>query len=353
MRVTSKIVFPAPIRLKPNVNNGTMKRHYLCLPMRSIVKRTLVLFAFFAISQAYAQQDAQFSQYLFNQLYLNPATAGINKEWTEVNFIHRSQWLGYSPTFDQGGAPNTQVLSISTPLTKYRIGLGFHFVNDQLGPLRNNELQLSLAYHLPLPNDATLSFGARGGLYNHMVDFNQLRFVDPTDPLNIGGKQSEFSQDFAVGVHYRSKKYFGGVGINHLQRSSFSYGFDDLFFNALQRHMNVMAGVNFEINRYFTLTPSVLMKTDFNQWSVEGGIMGTYDEKINFGLSMRETEAAIAMIGLRLTKDNRLHLGYAFDYTLQARNAKEATSHEILLSYRLPVIKFYEPSVIRTPRFRH
>ncbi|MDW8288960.1 MAG: PorP/SprF family type IX secretion system membrane protein, partial [Flammeovirgaceae bacterium] len=115
-----------------------------------------------------AQQDAQFSQYMQNILFYNPAAAGVSQRWTQINAIHRSQWVGYDATFDDGGAPTTQVFSIDMPLTKYKLGTGLHFVHDQLGLVRNVEVQLSVAYHLKL-SPGLLSIGVRGGAYNYSL----------------------------------------------------------------------------------------------------------------------------------------------------------------------------------------
>src|SRR5688500_9116298 len=90
----------------------------------------------------YAQQDAQFSQYMYNTLFLNPAYAGIEGQ-TRFQLIHRSQWTAYQPSFGDGTAPITQVLSATTPILRAKSGVGFHVVNDRLGPLTNLEAQVS------------------------------------------------------------------------------------------------------------------------------------------------------------------------------------------------------------------
>jgi type IX secretion system PorP/SprF family membrane protein len=53
-----------------------------------------------------AQQDPQFSQYMFNTIYYNPAFSGV-EGLTKITALHRSQWLGYTPTYGDGGAPTT------------------------------------------------------------------------------------------------------------------------------------------------------------------------------------------------------------------------------------------------------
>lgn len=299
-----------------------------------------------------AQQDAQFSQYMFNQLYLNPAAAGADPRDIEFTLLHRSQWAGYSGSFDDGGAPTTQVGSLNMPLSKYKMGLGLHFVNDQLGPVTNQEVQLSLAYHLPLKN-AQLSFGVRGGIYNHSIDFDQLRFVDPSDPLKLTGKQSEFSTDFAAGVYFKpqSNRYFLAASVNHLTESDFEYA-NGSSFNSLERHFTFFGGYNYDLSSDIVLSPSFIVKSDLNTFSYEVSLLSHFNDKFYAGMSFREIESAIVMAGVNLMKNRQLRVGYAFDLTIQARNAKETASHEILLTYRLPGFQVFQPSIIRTPRFR-
>ena len=319
---------------------------------------TIVLtacFLFFDQFKLKAQQDAQFSQYMFNQLYLNPAAAGSNAQQIEFNVIHRSQWLGYQGSFDDGGAPTTQVASINMPLQKYNLGIGLHLVNDKIGPVTNQEIQLSLAYKLKV-SKGIISIGLRGGLYNQLLNVDELRFINPNEPIvqELQGRESQMIPDFAAGIYFSdiNNKFFSGIAVNHLNRSDFNYG-TNISISELENHFNFLVGLNLDLTRSIKLTPSAILKSDMNTFSIESSVIATFNEKFYTGISMREVEAAIALVGVNLLKDNSLRVGYAFDYTLKARNAKETTSHEILLSYRLPALQMFEPSIIRTPRFRH
>ncbi|MEM1136087.1 MAG: type IX secretion system membrane protein PorP/SprF, partial [Bacteroidota bacterium] len=309
----------------------------------------------FKISLTQAQQDAQFSQYMFNQLYLNPAAAGINTRQIEFNVIHRSQWLGYQGSFDDGGAPTTQIASVSMPLEKYNLGVGLHLVNDRIGPVTNQEIQLSVAYQLKV-SKGIIAIGVRGGLYNQLLNVDELRFTNEIDEpfLQLSGRESQMVSDFGAGVYFKdiNDKFFASLSVNHLNRSNFNYG-TNISFYELENHYTFLTGINLDLTRNVVLTPSAIVKSDMNTFSVEASMIATFNDKFYTGLSMREVEAAIAIVGVNLLKDNSLRLGYAFDYTLQARNAKETTSHEILLSYRMPALQIFEPSIIRTPRFRH
>jgi type IX secretion system PorP/SprF family membrane protein len=299
---------------------------------------------------SYAQQDPQFTQYMLNTLYYNPAYAGIPGA-TNFTAIHRSQWLGYTTTFDGAGAPNTQVISANAPLPKLNSGAGFHVVNDNLGVVNNLEIQASFAYHIGIKN-AKLSIGIRPGLYTQTMDFDKYRAVDPDDPLIASGQESQMRPDLAAGMYFRSEKYYIGASVNHLLKTKFDFGVDSLR-NALESHVYLTAGYNYDLNYDVVLKPSVLVKSDLNTYSVEISLLAALREKLWGGVSYRQSDAMIAMIGYSFMKDDTFKVGYAFDYIINAREAKQPTSHEFLLSYTLPVLGSGEHKIIRTPRFRH
>ncbi len=334
-------------------------------------KYLLNIKVFFAVALLFptllceAQQDPQFSNYMFTDLYFNPATAGKNKDWNEIRLAHRSQWVGYNATFDDGGAPNTQLLSISMPLSKYNLGMGLTLVNDKfssafssgsVGSSSNFQLLLSIAYHLNL-GEGKLSFGGRGGIYNLSVNTSNLRFTDPDGPIAseiLGrGKISELSSDFGLGAFYEHAKYYFGVSINHLSQSDFQYG-SGLSVASLSNHFYFTSGYNWGISRTLLLKPSVLVKTDMERTSIELSVIAEKNEKFYGGVSFRELDDLIFLFGVNFLEDNRLSVGYALDYVLQgeARTAKSTSSHEIVITYKMPSLKFYEPSPIRNPRYR-
>lgn len=320
--------------------------------MKKIYRSLFCIGLFFSSYQAvHAQQDAQLSQYMFNTLYYNPGYAGVEGV-TRLTALYRNQWTGYEPTImDQGGAPNTMLATFVTPILKFRSGFGFTFAKDQLGHISNTQAQASYAYHLGL-KDSKLSFGISAGIYSQSIDFNKYRAIHKNDPNILSGKESQVRPDMALGFYYQAEKYFAGISFNHILKSEFDFGADTMR-NALVEHSYFTAGYHYEVNYNFIVTPSVLVKTDFNTYSVEASVIGTYNEKIYGGLSFRQGDAMIALVGFSMLKDNSLRLGYAFDYIIKAQEAKMATSHEIMVSYQLPIMSAGGKKIIRTPRFRH
>ena len=299
---------------------------------------------------AFGQQDPQFSQYMLNEIYYNPAYSGIPGS-AVFTALHRTQWLGYQSTFDGAGNPQTQLISANVPLFKINSGIGFYAINDQLGALNNLEIQGSYAYHLAFRN-SKLSFGIRAGVVSQSIDFDQYRWVDPDDPLRHSGKETQIRPDLSAGIYYRAPKYYLSLSASHLLEGEFNFG-NDLLANVLVTHVYFMAGYDYEINYDFKLRPSIFVKSDLTTYSFDISLLAYYREKLWFGLSFRQSDAMIAMIGYSFLKDNSLRLGYSFDYIINAQEAKNPTSHELMLSYTLPVLSSGEKRIIRTPRFRH
>ncbi len=320
--------------------------------MRKIFLTVFFLAIVFTSTQVCAQQDPQFSMYMLNPLYYNPAFAGV-EGITKMTVMHRNQWMGYSTAFDGGGgAPTTQVVSLTTPVLRMRSGVGVHVVNDKLGPLHNIDAKVSYAYHLAI-NETKLSFGLSAGIYSQAVNKSYYRYNDVPDPIVSMLEESQIRPDMSGGVYYRAQKYFAGVSFSHLTKSEFDFAADNLK-NALENHMFVTAGYDYEYNYDLTITFSGLLKNvNLNSTSFELSAIGYYKDKFWGGLSYRQSEAAIAMLGYSLFKDNSLRFGYAFDYVINHPEAKAPTSHEFLLSYSLPVASGDGKKPVRTPRFRH
>ena len=298
---------------------------------------------------ATAQQDPQFSHYMFNGLFFNPAYAGMDGAMAKFSFLHRTQWLGYEAAGNDGALPQSNLLSFHAPLLKYQSGVGVVLMQDRIGPIYNYNARASYAYHF-MVGEGKLSLGLSGGVYAITMDFDQYRAINPDDPLIRKGSETDYKPDMAAGVWYESPKYYGGISMNHVIQSEFDFGIDGAR-NPLARHMYVTGGYHWEATYDLVVTPSVLVKTEFETYSYDLNVMGTYKERFYGGLSYRQSDAITALVGVHALKDKSLTIGYSFDYTVPATEAKELTSHELYLSYQLPVIMKGSKPVIRTPRY--
>lgn len=318
-----------------------------------MVKKALLVSVIVVICsvRSWAQQDPQFTHYMFNTLYYNPGFAGVEGV-TKLTAIHRSQWLGYTPTSGGGGAPTTQLISMTAPIFKLNSGFGAYIVNDKLGAQNNLEAQASYAYHLGIKN-SKLSLGVRAGMYSQTINYDLYRKIDPNDPLlkDKTGSESQIRPDVAIGVYWRKEKYYVGVSINHLLKSTFDFGVAQR--NALQPHVYITGGYFYEVNFDLKFQFMTIIQSDFNKETVNLGAIAYFKDTMWGGLSFRQSEAAILMFGYSLLKDKSLKLGYGLDYVIQNQDAKQPTSHELMLTYELPVNPGSGKKVVRTPRYRH
>lgn len=295
----------------------------------------------------YAQQDAQLSQYMYNNLYITPASAGVDGI-TRFTALHRSQWLGYQSSFDGGGAPTSQLISFTTPIYKLNSGFGAYVLHDQLGPQNNLEIQTMYAYHLGI-RESKLSIALKIGAYAQTFDYDKYRMIEQEDLGN--GKETQVKPDVGLGAMFRTEKYYVGVGFNHLTKARFNFGGEDR--SSLENHVNFTAGYYHDVNFDLQLMPTILVKTDFNEYSFDLGLIATYRNTMWGGLSFRQSEALNAILGYALLKDKSLKLGYSIDIVLIDKKAKTGSSHEIMLTYDLPVNPGSGKKIVRTPRYRH
>jgi type IX secretion system PorP/SprF family membrane protein len=310
----------------------------------------LIIF-FFGFTSLKAQQDAQFTQYMYNGMYYNPAFAGKEGGF-RFSALHRSQWLNYSTSSGQGGAPTTQLITAQGSLDGKNIGYGLTIVNDQIGPTGNLEINLQGAYHKKLKR-ATLSFGAYAGLFSSAIDYGELIVVNPEPNLPNSGKESQINFNFGAGILFDRGDYYLGLSSRHLNEPAFDFG-DGAYANQLRNHSYLLFGYRLRPIGQLRIEPSFLLKSvSFNNFSYEVSVIATHQNKISGGIGFRGEESVSLIMGYSLLRDNSLKLGYSFDLVFGGLEAKAPTSHELLLRYSLSdVTKDVQRVIQRTPRFR-
>jgi len=305
----------------------------------------------FVIPAAISQQDAQFTQYMYNGLFYNPAFAGKDAGYS-ISALHRSQWLDYTTSTGAGGAPTTQLLSASGRMKNIPIGFGLVAVNDEIGPFNNQEVNLSLAYHLSLGR-GVLSMGAAGGFFSSTIRYDEFLPVNPDPNIPSGGNENQVNPNVTVGLLYDRGSFYLGLSSRNLNEPGFDFG-DGNLANRLENHNYLLAGYRINTFAQFTVEPSILVKSvSLNNFSYDFSVIGSYNNKISLGLAYRGEESASVLLGYSLLRDNSLRLGYAFDLVVGGLEAKSPSSHEFMLTYNLPqVTRQIERVIQRTPRFR-
>ncbi|MCR5887813.1 type IX secretion system membrane protein PorP/SprF [Hymenobacter sp. J193] len=316
-----------------------------------------------ATGSALAQQQPQFTHYGFNGIYLNPAYAGV-KGYGEITTIGRYQYLGYQATLpeDAGGSPQTYLLSASVPVKFLHGGLGAVLYRDRIAETKITTANVSYAYHITI-GEGKLGIGVQG-IYTHLGK-GTYRPAEEGDPA-VPNESADRKFDLGTGVWYESEKLYAGLSVNNLLRSK--YQFQNVDGNTAssvtgENHAYLTLGYNIEATPSVVVTPSALVKMvlpgkvgdggKFSQKSTsfELGGRATLDDKYWAGLGYRFQESFQGMLGASFTKDNALRVGYAFDFIAFNQEARAFSSHEIMLSYRLPRPVSISRPAIRTPRY--
>jgi type IX secretion system PorP/SprF family membrane protein len=285
----------------------------------------------------FAQQDAQYTQYMYNTININPAYAG-SRGVMSIFGLHRTQWVGLD------GAPTTNAFSINTPINDSNLGLGVSFVNDKIGPTSDNTISADLSYTIQTSEEFKLSFGikASGNLFN--LDVNRLNPADANDP-NLQNFDNEFSPNFGAGIYLHSDKMYFGLSVpNFLQDSKYN----DNEVAVFQERMNFYAigGYVFDISPSVKFKPAFLTKVvTGSPLQVDASANFLFFDKLMLGAAYRWDAAVSALAGFQVT--DGLFIGYSYDReTTQLRNYNSG-SHEVFLRFEL----FNKVSKLVSPRF--
>lgn len=314
-------------------------------------KLSILLILICSSVSVYAQQDAQFTQYMFNGPFYNPALVGRESGY-RFSALHRAQWLNYTTTSGTSGAPITQLITAQGRLDSKSIGYGLTIVNDNIGATNNLEINLQGSFQKKI-NRATLSFGGYLGLFSSSLDYADLIVVNPEPNLPFSGKESQMAFDFGVGFLLDHRNFYLGLSSKHLNQPSFDFG-DASYANQLKTHNYLLFGYRVRPIGQLRIEPSFLLKSvGINNFSYNVSVMATHQNRINGGFAYRGEESVSLILGYSLLRDNSLKLGYAFDLVVGGLEAKSPTSHELMLRYTLQQMTGEVERVIqRTPRFR-
>lgn len=285
-----------------------------------------------------AQQDSQFTQYMYNTANINPAYAGQRKALS-IFGLHRAQWLGLD------GAPETNTFAAHTPIENSRIGLGLSFINDKIGPADENSISVDVSYTVPLSETFDLSFGLKGTANLLNVDYTKLNIYDPTDPGFQNNIDNRFSPNIGAGIYVHSEKSYVGLSIpNFLETKHFD---NEDYSTAKERmHYYLIAGHVFDLSENLKFKPSALMKL-VSGAPLQADFSGNFliHERFTVGAAYRWSAAFSAMAGFQIT--NGLFIGYAYDAETTKLANYNSGSHEIFLRFEL----FGKQDKIISPRF--
>ena len=292
----------------------------------------LLVFLNFIITDSFAQQDAQYTQYMYNTISVNPAYAG-SRGVTSIIGLHRSQWVGID------GAPRTQTLSATTPLgPKNRIGLGFSAVNDAIGPTNETFFGIDFAYIIPMSDEANLSFGLKASGHLLNVDFNELSQFDIGDANFQNNIENRFSPNVGVGVYYHTDNYYFGLSAPSLvETKHFDQAASSTSFLAEEKiNYYMIAGYVFDFNDRLKFKPAILTKA-VSGAPLQVDISANFllNERLILGAAYRWSAAFSALVGFQATES--MLIGFAYDRETTELGSSEfnSGSYELLVSFEL------------------
>ena len=298
--------------------------------------RILLFVLMFTGVLSYAQQDAQFTQYMYNTININPAYAG-SRGALSLFALHRTQWVGLD------GAPVTNAVSLNTPINESNLGLGVSLINDKIGPTTENTLSADLSYTTQTSETWKLSFGIKATANLFDLDPSKLNPVDATDPSLQN--YNKFSPNIGAGLYLHSDKAYVGFSVpNFIQTNRYDDNEVAIFKERISYYL--IAGYVFDFNDYVKFKPALLTKMIEGaplQVDVSGNFM--FYDKFMVGVSYRWSASVSAMVGFQIT--DGLYIGYGYDRETTNLNNYNSGSHEIYLRYEL----FKNISKITTPRF--
>lgn len=297
-----------------------------------------------------AQNDVLYSNYMFNPSYYNPSVVGVDRV-SHFMALVRSQWTGYTSSFDgSGGAPSSQLVSAAIPVEGSITGVGLTIINDRIGPQNTFSVDFPVSYSFEI-RPGLLSVGIAPGVYFRTLNFNDLRFNNPADPLNIGTSESQTRINLASGVTFQSdENYFIGISGTNLLNPTFDFGSDSLAV-PMKTSLILTSGYYWIFSDDIVLQPSMIVRSDFDTFTFDLSMLVEYQEKGWAGLSFRRAEAVILMIGYSFMEGNKLKIGYSMDYVTNERKAKQLTSQEFFVRYDIPDFMFGGRKQVKTPRF--
>lgn len=274
-----------------------------------------------------AQQLPQYTQYMLNEMAINPAVAGKD-EFSDVRSNNRYQWIGITD------APRTYMLTLNGPIKDKNMGLGIHLYTDIVGPTRRTGLNASYAYHLKLKKDLFLSMGLTAGIMQWGIDGHKLKLHDSGDENLLVSYQTTYVPDFGTGLYFHKKDvFYFGLSVPQIYQAPIGLYPNSSSTSKLVSHFNLNGAYKFVLSDDFKVEPSFLLKyASPAPPKIDGGIRVIYQEQIWLGGAYRHNDAFTALIGYFYK--NYLMIGYSYDFTTTNIKRYTTGTHEIMLGLR-------------------
>lgn len=290
-----------------------------------------------------AQQDAQYTQYMYNTMSVNPAYAGSRGAFS-ITGLHRSQWLGLE------GAPETQSLNLHTPINNSRVGLGFSIINDRIGDGVNQDtyFDVTFSYTVPTSETGKLSFGLKAGGHLLNLDFSKLSAFDQEPPGTYADNiDNKFSPNVGLGVYYHTDKYYLGLSAPNILETEH---FNTSSLSTAKERVNLylITGYVFNLSDRTKFKPALLTKmVSGAPLQVDLSANFLFNDKFMLGAAYRWDAAVSALTGFQISDQLMIGLAYDKETTDLGNTSFNDGSFEVLLRFEL----FKKVKKTVSPRF--
>lgn len=312
---------------------------------RKDMKKIIILSAIaltLTSAKVLAQQDPQFSHYMYNTVSVNPAYAG-SRDVLNITGLHRSQWIGLN------GAPTSQTLSMNTPLRNKKMGIGLSLVNDRIGPINQTFIYADYSYSVRLTETLRLAFGLKAGINWFQPKISTLETVQANDPSFVNSTlESVVKPNFGGGIYLHSEKFYVGASAPRLMQNKFNLGTGNTDTTAVKelRHIFFIAGYILPVTNQLKLKPTVQVKMVENApISIDGTVEAIIHDRFSLGAGIRIGDCYYGMVGYQFS--NQFRAGFAYDYSsTRLQNVNNGTI-ELMLSYDF----LFNNDKLRSPRY--
>lgn len=308
------------------------------------MKKIIIIFGGILLSVAtYAQQQQMFTHYMYNTLAINPAYAG-SRDALSATAIGRFQWVGFD------GAPNTQNLTVHTPIASQNLGVGLSLMNQKIGPTNTTSLYGSVAYRMKVSERARLCFGINGGFNSFTASLSDLNLQNQNDAAFANNLRGKMLPNFGAGIYFQSRRFYAGFSSPSLLENKFFGSDTAIYANASgeRRHYYFITGAVFDLTPQLKLKPSALMKmVERSDWQLDVTALLLINDVFSIGPNYRVGDGFGILAGVNIS--NQFTLGYSFDWSTSLRTGSyNSGSHEIMLRYDCV---FNKEGKIKSPRY--
>jgi type IX secretion system PorP/SprF family membrane protein len=305
-------------------------------------KFLIAIMLFTQVQNPQAQLEPQFTQYMFNEMFINPAYAGT-REAISLTAAYRNQWVGMD------GAPVTQTFSAHAPLGGKKLGIGLAILNESIGVTHDLGAYASYAYHIQVKKETSFSLGLQAGVMNHQEQLLDVKIQDYGDNSFIANTPQLTLPNAGFGMYYHTKKFYLGLSIPRLLQNKIDITRSKMVSNKVNIpywHYYFMGGYVYQLTDGIKLKPTFMVKAVSGApLEADIGFHTLLNEVFWIGASYRTKDSWAAITSFQATK--QLRVGYSFDYSTQGLQKYNSGTHEITLGFDFS----FNKNKIITPRY--